>query len=299
MNETYLCTCVQKRQTTIQQPDPAQIPVVRPFDPNGFHFNKASPREIMMKLTLGQNPTVVLAALQEENQQQEGTGGDGGPETDEEQAIHTLFVNVSPLAHGHSLLVPWMEEMLPQRLTKASIILSLRLCRLSKREDFKIGYNSLGAFASVNHLHFQPFYTCLSFDKPGMPVEYSEKLRIYPTDDDNGSGNGTVHIHALTNWPISGWVFTLVADSIDDGKLQYLGIQVNELVQRLITLDVAHNLLFCDGGRSVYILPRKKQRVIGKDYVRIAMIEASGLAVCRDEEAFQVRFCLLLYFLLV
>jgi hypothetical protein len=79
----------------------------------------------------------------------------------------TLYYNKYPFVDFHGLLVPERDSCLPQYLTEAHHFylweatekLSLTLAGVG------FGYNSLGAFASVNHLHFQMFI------KPeGFPV---------------------------------------------------------------------------------------------------------------------------------
>ncbi len=70
-----------------------------------------------------------------------------------------LFYNKFPFVQLHTLLVPEPKRELPQFLTIADHEyiwqLVTNLCRTLPRVGF--GYNSYGAYASVNHLHFQMF----------------------------------------------------------------------------------------------------------------------------------------------
>lgn len=66
----------------------------------------------------------------------------------------SFIINNSPLTKYHTLICPNVERMLPQRIT----LDALRFCAdfllsLEGNHYFRIGYNSPGALASVNHLH--------------------------------------------------------------------------------------------------------------------------------------------------
>ncbi len=84
-----------------------------------------------------------------------------------------LFYNKYPFADLHGLIVPRREDCLPQLLLQdihcyiwqLTQKLSLNLPGLA------LGYNSYGAYASVNHLHFQMF-----IDPQGLPISHSQWL---------------------------------------------------------------------------------------------------------------------------
>jgi len=62
---------------------------------------------------------------------------------------------VSPIEYGHVLLIPRVLERLPQRIDPDSFLLALHMAGEAGNPYFRLGYNSLGAFATINHLHFQ------------------------------------------------------------------------------------------------------------------------------------------------
>jgi len=69
------------------------------------------------------------------------------------------YYNKFPFARYHGLLVPERDRQQPQYLTRSAHELIWQLLE-GCAEHFHglgVGYNSLGAFASVNHLHFQWF----------------------------------------------------------------------------------------------------------------------------------------------
>lgn len=64
-------------------------------------------------------------------------------------------LQVSPIEYGHVLLIPRVLECLPQRIDRESFLLALHMAAEAGNPYFRLGYNSLGAFATINHLHFQ------------------------------------------------------------------------------------------------------------------------------------------------
>lgn len=66
-----------------------------------------------------------------------------------------VFINVSPIEYGHVLLVPRVMDNLAQLVDQTSIRLALQFCEHSNNPYFRLCYNSLGAFGTINHLHFQ------------------------------------------------------------------------------------------------------------------------------------------------
>ena len=111
--------------------------LLRPFDPAGFHFNK---------------PFLAKEVLWE--------GGLAGKPA-------RLLYNKFPFARLHGLLVPEPRREMPQYLTPELHGWAWHLCAHSGMPGLCLGYNSTGAGASVNHLHFQ------SFVQPNpLPVKY-------------------------------------------------------------------------------------------------------------------------------
>ena len=152
----------------------AQNPVEgirKPFNKNGFHFNK---------------PFLRIERFWQ--------GKEAGIELD-------LFYNKFPFADFHALLVPdpakEMEQFLSEEYHKFIWKFTQELS--TQLPGIGFGYNSYGAFASVNHLHFQMFIrdkvlpvvnniwqhnagprdypsTCKRFDSPDESWNYIEML---------------------------------------------------------------------------------------------------------------------------
>lgn len=101
--------------------------LLRPFDASGFHFNKPFlAREIFWEGELAGKPARML-------------------------------YNKFPFARLHGLLVPEPERELAQCLTPELHDWAWEICAGSGTPGLCLGYNSYGAGASVNHMHFQSF----------------------------------------------------------------------------------------------------------------------------------------------
>ncbi|MEW6678910.1 MAG: hypothetical protein AB1421_13395 [Pseudomonadota bacterium] len=167
----------------------------RPFNPAGFHFNKP----FLAKEVLWQGPLAGKDAR--------------------------LLYNKFPFAPLHGLLVPEPQAQRPQWLSPemlgwawdATAELGAGL------PGFGLAYNSLGAQASVNHLHFQTF-----MGAPALPL-------LSPDFRHNG---GT------TDYPLP----CQVATRADEAWLF-----LDELHQQ----SMPYNLVYTPG--RVHILPRRTQ----------------------------------------
>jgi len=78
-----------------------------------------------------------------------------------------LFYNKYPFANLHGICVPEKNLCLPQMLTEEMHHYIYQVCQQLEMTlpGVGFGYNSYGAYASVNHLHFQMF-----IDSQGLPV---------------------------------------------------------------------------------------------------------------------------------
>lgn len=111
----------------------------------------------------------------------------------------TLYYNKYPFVDFHGLLVPERESCLSQYLTEAHHFYvweaTLELARTLEGVGF--GYNSLGAFASVNHLHFQMFLKPQGFPVMRPNWRHGGGTMLYPAEcavfDDARSAWAYIH----------------------------------------------------------------------------------------------------------
>lgn len=108
-----------------------------------------------------------------------------------------LLYNKFPFVPLHGLLVPVPERGLPQAIQQEWHLFAWHACQTLGHniEGFKIAFNSYGAQASVNHLHFQ---TCVR-DTP-LPVESLH------WQHNGGQMTYPLPCHAFTS-PLDAWFF--------------------------------------------------------------------------------------------
>lgn len=128
-----------------------------PFDPGRFHFGKIDPKEILL----------VYSDHAERQRCTSRVMTNRGADTPQEG--HPVLLNPFPLGPRSGLLTPWLGLYRSQLMTLGALRVGLAFARHLHSSGIKIGYNSLGAGASVNHFHFQTW-------QPGnpLPVEMAE-----------------------------------------------------------------------------------------------------------------------------
>lgn len=66
-----------------------------------------------------------------------------------------IMPNIFPIGLYSSLFVPYFFQNLPQVLTQEVLSEGVHFAQTFQSNDWRLGFNSLSAWASVNHLHFQ------------------------------------------------------------------------------------------------------------------------------------------------
>ncbi|RNA02396.1 GDP-D-glucose phosphorylase 1-like [Brachionus plicatilis] len=144
----------EKRPSQIQTKSDINIP----FDDGKFNFNKIKSQEFLLKLN----------------------------HLDENKNFNDDFIiiNNSPIEQGHCLIVPKLHSNQNQVLNIDSVKLAVDLMLLSASTNIVIGYNSVQAYASVNHLHMHLYYLNSVKNESGFPfpiqiVSNAQKLSQY------------------------------------------------------------------------------------------------------------------------
>jgi diadenosine tetraphosphate (Ap4A) HIT family hydrolase len=169
--------------------------ISRPFDAEGFHFNKPYLRKEVL-----------------------WSGELHGMEVE-------LLYNKFPFVPLHCLLVPERTKRMPQLLTRHfhGYAWSLTEKIASSLPGIGIAFNSYGAYASVNHLHFQMFV----------------RLEPLPLMLDHWSHNG-----GDRDYPLKCEVYRSE-------------IQAWQRIEELHERGVSYNLIYCPG--ILYCFPRRRQ----------------------------------------
>mmetsp|Transcript_413 Transcript_413/g.917 ORF Transcript_413/g.917 Transcript_413/m.917 type:complete len:818 (+) Transcript_413:79-2532(+) len=303
------------------------VPVDQAFDAAKFHFAKADPRE---RVASAQTTRAFLdrARRLAPNGAPPGPGdGDAashgaasGP-----AARHPVLANVSPLMPGHSVIPLWCEELRAQRLDSAAmaatveVALGLELQGGGVQGDEpRLGFNSLGAFASVNHLHVHLMFGAFPvepFTRPGAPGA----SLVSPAA--SAASPRAVEVTRFDGWPVPGFAFRSAPRAAEQAGGGGEGAAAAEaaasvagaagwLVDRLfeegtpfnvlvvppnsgeaLTREAARGLQSQGEGATdlaVLVFPRQPQELFGLEAAgfNAAVCEVGGLLVAHTPEAF-------------
>ncbi|XP_034032711.1 GDP-D-glucose phosphorylase 1-like [Thalassophryne amazonica] len=229
------------------------LSVQQEFNDKLFNFNKINPEEIIFEAMkdAGWGP----GALENGKLQQ--------------PCRMSVMVNVSPLEFGHCLLVPDLEHCLPQVLTAFAIQVGIESVLLSSNPGFHVGFNSLGALASVNHLHLHVYYLNHELRLESASLE--------PLLPEKG-------FYRLTDFPI-GFMFYTELDCVE--KVASVVCQVTDF---LVAGNVAHNLFMTRGCPPNDRMQNEMERA-SRAGVRIAVWPRKSCFGVKDQSAFNIALC--------
>lgn len=222
------------------------LSIKQDFDPKLFNFNKANPCETMFEILKHEVPESV-----NENGFTKGC---------------KMVVNVSPLEFGHSLIIPEPNQCYPQVLTPHSIQVGIECVLLSSDPGFRVGFNSLGAFASVNHLHLHAYY-----------LNYELAIESAPAE----SVLADMGLYCLTNFPKGFLYYT------EGGDLDLVVKAVHALTDFLVGHDIAHNLFLTRGSPP----DTEGTHDLRRSGVRIVVWPRKSCFGAKEETAFNVALC--------
>ena len=145
--------------------------VLQPFDPAKFNFTKVGQEEVLFQFENGDgddsyflNDAPIIAVDRAPNVVAINVHLSFIHTDNPTFILSRLFLfpmtvcdglQVSPIEYGHVLLIPRVLDRLPQKIDPESFLLALQMAAEAASPYFRLGYNSLGAFATINHLHFQ------------------------------------------------------------------------------------------------------------------------------------------------
>uniref|UniRef100_A0A1A9WTA9 GDP-D-glucose phosphorylase 1 n=1 Tax=Glossina brevipalpis TaxID=37001 RepID=A0A1A9WTA9_9MUSC len=190
----------------------------------------------------------------------------------------SMIVNKSPLTQYHSLICPDVQNGLAQRVTLGS----LRFCRdflWSLDEDcgFRIGYNSPGALASVNHLHLH----LINIEKD----LYIDHVKL----DSLCEGD----IYRLNNSMPTQAVCWIFNGEDSTTQMENKTRKLHEFLEWLCRENIPHNIFMTPDRTKqpkrlkIFVYPRENFCVV-KDFkaFNIGFCEMSGYVPVGDKELF-------------
>ena len=208
--------------------------------------------------------------------------------------FHAVSINPFPIGRFHGLFLPYFWRNLSQTLTYDALLvchfhlfwltsqkdnaffliqLGLHFVTTFESSDFRLGFNSIGAYASVNHLHFQ-FWELhnASFSVESAPREAIADVEGVVIERLNGDV-----------YPMRGFVFSLNMDVCFFGRvdrahnrrLKKFGVvsqgvehELESLakfawscLELIIAKNIPYSMTITPDGR-LFLLPRGPQRPI-------------------------------------
>lgn len=248
----------KKRATEVR------VDVVRqPFDDSKFNFTKALQREVLFKF---ERSATGESEFHTASRVREGW------------SPSLVLVNVSPIEYAHVLLCPNVLDRVPQLVDESNLTLALHLADEANNEHLRVGYNSLGAYGTINHMHYQAYYM-----QHPYPVELCATTPLGKTPEG-------VHLHRVEGFPTRVLAFEV------ENCLEALAQAVTRTCQALAEANVPHNLMVCDKGHRIFLYPnifsqRIAQGLVPQEVVDTqvapAVFEISGHMLMKTRETYE------------
>jgi len=248
---------MQLERARLRRPPQSMMSINQKFDINKFNFNKISEEnEMVCELINGDRANNLTAR-------------------------DIMIINVSPVGRGHCLLVPQVEGCYQQVMTEHALILALETMLLSKSLDTKLAFNSLCAYASVNHLHWHFYYQANKLIIQSLPL-----IAVI---------NTPFYVFPEMVYPAKCWIFLMSrGDSIT-----HLAKQLSKMTSWFADNDVAHNIVITrgagisggDGSDHIRVFVWARVSVVGAkdpgDFV-MAALELSGQILVYESDKYNV-----------
>ncbi|XP_055840504.1 GDP-D-glucose phosphorylase 1 [Episyrphus balteatus] len=212
------------------------------FDHNKFNFNKIKPNEKLLDIPF-------------------------------EDTVISFLINQSPLTPYHSLICPDLEKSQPQLITEKALEFSIEFLLSIDEKDYRIGYNSPGALASVNHLHLHLMY--MDFD-----------LYIEKADLESIGKTGAYRLH--DSMPTEAICFL-----IDENNKETIVKNIYALIEFMFKHSIPHNIFITpdrqqEGKQLKLFIYARGEHFVIKDVMalNVAFLEFSGYFPLGDSELF-------------
>ncbi|EAT36557.1 AAEL011367-PA [Aedes aegypti] len=235
----FLLQLNRKRTTARRKPDGISS-MVPAFDPTLFNFNKVDSREVLLEVKSGNCSVAIM-------------------------------INNSPLTKFHFLIVPDRSQNMAQILTQDSLEAVFKIFLLMGDHRYRMGFNSPGALASVNHLHYHFMLMCHKL--------YVEDAPLTALGED---------LYLLENQPARAYCFLHKSGE----PPAQLTNRIFRLIRILLSQNIAHNLFITwNGSRDtvralIYtrLKPCENKQV---SPFNVAFSELSGFVPLGDESDYE------------
>jgi len=227
----------------------AATQVMMPFNQDKFNFNKINEKEVLFELER--------------------------KETMDSSICDRIIINVSPIEYGHILVVPDYQACHPQVLNVHAIEVACEVMLLSTQSGFCMGFNSLCALASVNHLHLHAIYIDLK-----IPILSAMCDLVQET------------IYKTRQYLVNCYVVQL-----EEINISQFANSIIKVTDYLSECNIAHNLFICRRSCirrqssalhiSCFIFPKKRSPGIKETkYLNSCCFDLAGFLLFKDEDEF-------------
>ncbi|KAH8415663.1 hypothetical protein KR222_007706 [Zaprionus bogoriensis] len=173
----------------------------------------------------------------------------------------SMIINKSPITKYHTLICPDVRNNLIQRVTPSSLSFCVNFMRSIDDPSMRIGYNSPGALASVNHLHFHLL---------SMPNDlYIDRVRLQEL-----AGNWAYRLSSDSPTEAVCFVF---ASTDDEDMVSEKIASIYRLTEWLCENNLPHN---------IFITQQRNSK-----NVRLFLFVREKYCVNKNVGAFNVGFC--------
>ncbi|XP_030587796.1 GDP-D-glucose phosphorylase 1 isoform X2 [Archocentrus centrarchus] len=164
-----------------------------------------------------------------------------------------------------------IERRKPQEivLTRFAIQVGIEAVLLSSDPAFRMGFNSLGAFASVNHLHLHGYYLDHALKIESKPAK--------PLCPEKG-------FYRMLDFP-AGFLFYAESEEVEK-----VAGAICEVTDFLVNDNIAHNLFLTRGSPPCGQM-QSEQDCLLRTGVRIAVWPRISCFGAKEESAFNVALC--------
>eukprot|EP00347_Sterkiella_histriomuscorum_P017732 403348207 len=209
---------------------------------------------------------------------------------DEEQdSQNVLMVNISPLYPVHFLVIPRINILKPQYLDSNIYLVDVMelYSKLDVPDNYFIGYNSVGASSTINHLHFQIFnkrlmesqtYTGNNIANTTSSQLYLENVKTIQIIDNEFFPIGVYHKELLNGFCITP---TTSLSSLSLQDLELLSLTAYKIINLLNHHQQPYNLVLTNS--KIHIIPRQPDGLIDKDILSTAFLELYGALIIKSE----------------
>ncbi|OMO55504.1 GDP-L-galactose phosphorylase 1-like protein [Corchorus capsularis] len=184
--------------------------VLQPFDDSKFNFTKVGQEEVLFRFEQSNNY----------------------------KSHYFLATALAVTADGNNS----PNVVAINRIDHSSFLLAINFAKEAANPFFRVGYNSLGAFATINHLHFQAYFLEVPF-----PIEKAPIQRLFTKKRVQDRG---VIISKLLDYPVKGFVFE------GGNSVQDLSDVVASACICLQNTNIPFNVLISDSGKRIFLLPQ-------------------------------------------